>query len=223
MRSDFEEDLESLVRQFGDGGRKARRFPVLGSGGDPRRVLQAEAAGDIRRRDFTDAIADDPARDDSPRLPERRQGDLEGELDGSIHLGLTDPRRRPVGHQLGRRRPAEVTTQDGVAPLDRGAEGGLAPEQGTAGALPEAAQTREDEDQSGTAPREPSPLRRCSGAARRAGRNPGPRRSRPGSRRRAPAGGRGARAVRRPCRPGRGCPQSQALSARRSRNELARA
>ena len=157
MRSHFEEDLESLVRQLGDGGRKARGF-LFGLGGDPRRVLQAEVAGDIRRRDFTDAVADDPARDDPPRFPERRQGDLEDELDRPIHLGVTDPRGRLVGHQLGRWRPAEVATQDGVASLDRGPEDGLAPEQGAAGALPEAAQTGEYEDQSGMAPRELSPL-----------------------------------------------------------------
>ena len=98
MRPHFEEDLESLVRQLGNGGRKPRGLPLAGPAGDAHRVLQAQEPSDVRRRDFTDSVADGPARDDPPRFPECREGDLEGELNGPIHLGLTDARGRPVGH-----------------------------------------------------------------------------------------------------------------------------
>ena len=111
----------------------------------------------MRRCDFTNAVANGPLRDDSPRFPQRCQGDLEGELDRSIHRRVADPRRGSVGPQLSGRRPAEVATQDRIAPFDRAAETGLEVEQGAAGALPESPLAGEHEDRPGTAPREPSP------------------------------------------------------------------
>ena len=43
--------------------------------------------------------------------------------------GVGEPGGGPLARELSRRRPAEIATQDGVALLDRGAEGRLVPEQ----------------------------------------------------------------------------------------------
>ena len=109
MRTDLDEDIESFVRQLGDGGPK-RGGVVFGFGGEPRRVLQAQVADDVRRRDLTDTVAKHFARDDAPRIPEGCQCDLENKLDRLIHLGRTNPRGRRAGHHLGHWRPAELTT-----------------------------------------------------------------------------------------------------------------
>ena len=67
-------------------------------GGDPRRVLQAQVPVEIRRRDFADAVADEPVRDDSPRFPQRRQcrpGGRTGSLDPPrVRRAATRARRR---------------------------------------------------------------------------------------------------------------------------------
>ena len=73
-----------------------------------------------------------------------------------IHSGVADPRRGSAGPQLGGRRPAELATQDRIAPFDRVAEARLAIEQGAACALPESPVAGEHEDGPGTTPREPS-------------------------------------------------------------------
>ena len=146
MRTDFEKDLEAFPGEPSDGFRESRCWwqqarracgvcPAPCDEG--RRILQAQAASEVRRRDFTNAVANRPFREDSPRFPQSDQGDLKDKLDRLIHNGVADTGSGSAGSHLGGGRPAEMAAQDRIAPFDRGTEAGLAIEQGAACALPE--------------------------------------------------------------------------------------
>ena len=81
----------------------------------------------MRRRDFTDSVANGAVRGDSPRFPDCREGELERELNGTGQLGLTHASGILVGHELGGRRITKFTTHDLVASFHRGSECGFTP------------------------------------------------------------------------------------------------
>ena len=204
VRSDFEEDLESLVRQLGDGVREPGGLRLARRQRSSRRPRGSWSRQDTpprlrrcrRRRPGPGSIPHDShsaaSATSSVNCMARSAAESPTRDEGSSAISSAagdHPRSTP---------------QDGVAPFDRGPEGGLAVERRAADAPPEAAGIGEDEDDSGAATRRPSPLHDAPVRARPAGSSPGPRRPRPGSRRRAPAGDRDARDGRRPCRPRRG-------------------
>jgi hypothetical protein len=63
-------------------------------------ILKGESAAYVRRRNFTDAMADDRVGLDPPRSPQGGQSDLDGEDGGLSDVGLADLARGLVRLKL---------------------------------------------------------------------------------------------------------------------------
>ena len=126
MSSYFEKDVDFVVRRPAILSAKERSPDQARRRSGPHPPVPGFL--EMRRRDFADAITEQPAGNDSPRLPEGRQTELDRDTVGRETAGSAS-RMEAARSQPSRRRPAQMPTQDGVALLDRRAEGRLAPEQ----------------------------------------------------------------------------------------------
>ena len=136
-------------------GNPRRQHPALSGGSilqpaamesDPNGILQRKHAGDVRRRHFTRAMAQDRGRLDAPRSPQCCEPDLQRKNRRLPDAGLLNLRSRLVGGQLLQQGPAGERTEQLVHLLDRSAKGGLLREQLAPHRPPLLAHARADED-----------------------------------------------------------------------------
>ena len=122
---------------------------------DPRRVVERERPGGVRRGDFTEAVTGDRIGLDSPGSPQSRQSDLQCEDRRLCVARLVEPRVAGVGLQFLGDRPTEERPQNSIAFTERVTKHRLAERQPTAHSDPLRPLPAEDEDAASPTARRP--------------------------------------------------------------------
>ena len=115
------------------------------------RVFQIEHAGDMGGGHFTDTMADDAIRRDSPGTPECDQPDLQGETERLGHLRECHPRIMFTDGKFVEQRPARMNAEDLIDPLDCRSKHRLFPQQLASHSPPLRPHARKNECETGPA------------------------------------------------------------------------
>ena len=110
-------------------------------------IVQAQHAGDVRRSDLSQRVADHRIRLDPPRTPQSRQTDLNRKQSRLDEIDFVQPRLGGIGgRELGEQRPVAVRPHRLVAAFDDLTKNGFLLQQSPPHAEPLTALPREYED-----------------------------------------------------------------------------